>query len=475
MQLHDKQREIASSDAQFKVIRFGRKGGKTAYEVENISFKGTAPLSMQSHLTKKVIPIRHVVYIAPTQKQARSIIWEPLKTRLHVIGKIKESTLEIELPTSDGSKAIVHVLGWENRENLRGMFDVIHITFDETDTMKNFFVSFDEIFQPMVLDANCSMDFIGTPKKENPNIKRLEKNALDGNPLWENFAATSKDNPHISQKALEMLTANMDKTAYKQEILAEHVEDSGALFRYTALVDMFTNTITKSSEKYLIVDVADDGMDSSVFSFWEGLECYRIEQFERLNTETIISKIREYAASDRIPYSQIAVDAIGVGAGVASSSLLDGITGYKSSLSAIKTDVDPVRLPNVHYTKDAPLTTEYRNLRSQCIFELARHVNDHNIAAKIEDVRIKEAIIEELATYQDASSGDGKRMATMKKDVKELIGRSPDLSDTFIMRMYFVIKEKLLPYQSEQAARVYDELQNQFNKNERNQANNSSR
>ena len=149
---------------------------------------------------------------------------------------------------------------------------------------------------------------------------------------------------------------------------------------------------------------------------------------------------------------------------------------FKSSHSAIKTDIDPVRLPNVHYTKDAPLTTEYKNLRSQCIFELARHINDHKIAAKIEDVRIKEEIIEELATYQDASPGDGKRMATKKEDIRELIGRSPDVSDTFIMRMFFVLKEKMLPgVQSEQAQKVYNELQNQFTRAERRQHMNSTK
>jgi hypothetical protein len=238
---------------------------------------------------------------------------------------------------------------------------------------------------------------------------------------------------------------------------------------------MFTNTVVKSPEKYLVVDIADDGSDKTVFTFWQGLECYRIEQFERLNTESIINQIREYASQDRIPYSQIAVDAIGVGAGVASSSLLDGIIGYKSSHQAIKTDIDPVRLPNVHYQDHAPLISEYKNLRSQCVFTLAQHVNDHKIAVKIEDVRVKEKIIEELSLYQDASQGDGKRMATQKDDIKEILGHSPDISDTLIMRMFFVVREKMLPYQSEQEARVFDELISQFERNERNTANNSTK
>jgi hypothetical protein len=141
----------------------------------------------------------------------------------------------------------------------------------------------------------------------------------------------------------------------------------------------------------------------------------------------------------------------------------------------MRTDADPVRLPNVHYTKDAPLITEYKNLRSQCVFTLAQLVNDHKIAARIDDVRIKERIIEELGLYQDASTGDGKRMATPKEDIKALLGRSPDISDTLIMRMFFVLRDKLLPDQSETASRVRTELINQFERNLTRQQHNSSR
>lgn len=461
MNLHEKQKEIARSDARFKVIRAGRRSGKTTYEIESLVFNAVSGKN------------RTVFYIAPTQIQARSTIWEALKSRLANIGEPHEQRLEMKVPTQDGGTSLIKIAGWENRENFRGQ-SAHHITFDETDTMKDFFIGWQEIFRPSLIDTVGTADFIGTPHKENPNLRRLEKQA-EADAEWQAFHFTSWDNPNLPKEELYTAQKELDKSTYRQEIMAEYVENLGALFRYSALVDMFSNSITKSNEKYLIVDIADDGQDSTAFAFWQGLECYRIEKFERLNTESIINQIREYAASDQIPYSQIAVDAIGVGAGVASSSLLDGIVGFKSSLGAIKTDLDPVRLPNVHYTSHAPLTTEYRNLRSQCIFELARCVNDHDIAVKIDYVRIREAIIEELSTYQDVSTGDGKRMATKKEDVKELIGRSPDLSDTLIMRMYFEIRERLTPYRSEQAAKVYHSLQNQFARNEANLFKNNTR
>ena len=53
-----------------------------------------------------------------------------------------------------------------------------------------------------------------------------------------------------------------------------------------------------------------------------------------------------------------------------------------------------------------------------CLY-LADKVNNHKIASRVTG-EFKEKIIEELSAYQDASSGDGKRMATQKEDVKLL-------------------------------------------------------
>lgn len=466
MQLHPAQIRIAESLARFKVTRAGRKGGKTAYEVESISYKATEKAEFLN-LSKTVFKTgRKVLYIAPTQSQARKIIWEALKTKFAGVGKPSEQMLEMRVPNLDGEYTTIYVGGWENRENYRGLADVIHITVDEVDTLKDFFLSWKEIFRPMFLDTGGTADFIGTPNKRQPNLRRLEIEA-QGRDNWACFHFTSKDNPYISREELAEVLKDFggDPTSYKQEILAEHVEDEGALFRYTSLVDMFSNSIDESNENYMTVDIADDGTDKTIFTYWKGLDAYEIQQYSQMRTEGIIEKIREEAGQRKIPYSHIAVDAIGVGAGVASSSLLDGIVGYKSSYSAIKTDQDPVYLPNTNYRKDFRLVTDYKNLRCQCVFTLANLVNTHKIAVSFNDEEIKEKIIAELGQYQDVTVGDVKRMATSKEQVKEVLGRSPDTSDTLIMRMYFEVRKKVLPYQSEQMTRVLQQQDAIFRKN----------
>lgn len=460
MNPHDKQIQVIQSSARFKVIRAGRRSGKSTLEIEDMCFDAVSEKD------------RNIFYIAPTQKQARSIIWEALKARLGGIGIPNESRLEMKVPTADKGFSTIYIAGWENRENFRGMKAYKEV-FDEVDTMKDFFIGWQEIFRPALTDTGGGATFIGTPKKENPNLRRLE-NIAEKDTDYESFHFTTWDNPYIPRSEIEKAEKELDYDTFKQEFLAEYLDNAGALFHYDALVDVFSNTVVKENNRYLLIDVADDGSDKTIFSFWEGLEEYKREEFERLNTETIVSKTKEYTVADRIPMSHVAVDAIGVGAGVASNSILDGIIGYKSSYAPIKTDTDIVRLPNVGYVKEVPLVSDYKNLRSQCLFTLADYVNNHKIASKITG-RQKEVIIEELSNYQDASKGDGKRMPTQKEEVKEIIGRSPDASDTWIMRMFFVIRGKMLPNQSESYHRII-EIQNQrMMINKKNMKSNSTR
>ena len=105
MLLHDKQKEIVRHDARFKVARAGRKGGKTSLEIEVLCYKATVKAERLG-VAKTVFPTgRKVLYIAPTQDQARNIVWEALKTRLQGIGVKNEQQLSMTVPNEDGGKS----------------------------------------------------------------------------------------------------------------------------------------------------------------------------------------------------------------------------------------------------------------------------------------------------------------------------------------------------------------------------------
>jgi len=63
-----------------------------------------------------------------------------------------------------------------------------------------------------------------------------------------------------------------------------------------------------------------------------------------------------------------------------------------------------------------------RIYEAKCVFTLSDKNQTINLIASMMSGRQKEAIIEELSNYQDTSKGDGKRMATQKEEVKDIIG-----------------------------------------------------
>ena len=90
MNLYDKQQNMVKSNARFKVVRAGRRAGKSTYSIEEMCYEAMTGND------------RNVFYIAPTQIQSRKIIWEALKSRLGGIGEANESRLEVRLPTTQG-------------------------------------------------------------------------------------------------------------------------------------------------------------------------------------------------------------------------------------------------------------------------------------------------------------------------------------------------------------------------------------
>jgi hypothetical protein len=121
-----------------------------------------------------------------------------------------------------------------------------------------------------LIDRAGSADIIGTPKTENPNLRRLEKEG-ETDKEWQAFHFTSWDNPSLPRSELEKAKAEMDGITCRQEIMAEYVENAAALFKYTALLDLFSNTITKAADRFRTVDIAEDG-SKTIFNVWEGLE-----------------------------------------------------------------------------------------------------------------------------------------------------------------------------------------------------------
>lgn len=215
--LHPAQRQIAQSSARFKVLRCGRRFGKTTEAIEEMV--GTCLFAPAP-----------VAYFATTRDQARDIVWAELLQK--VVGTTNyvehnEQRLEVTLKRPDGTVNRIRLFGWENIETARGKKYSL-VVLDELDSMRAFEKHWREIIRPTLADYKGSALFMGTPKGYK-SLYRLEKLAI-GNQNYAVFHYTSYDNPYIDPDELEGMKSEMTATQYAQEMLAEYHKMEGLIY-----------------------------------------------------------------------------------------------------------------------------------------------------------------------------------------------------------------------------------------------------
>jgi len=218
----------------------------------------------------------------------------------------------------------------------------------------------------------------------------------------------------------------------------EYDDDPSKLFEYDDIMDLFTNTPDKSEEKYLSCDVARFGADKTVICYWEGLHCKSVQTYAKTAVDEVVELLRNIAEKKQVKMSKIIVDEDGVGGGVVDT--LKGCKGFVNNSKAIQ--------PRAA-TSDETRKVNYSNLKTQCYFTLASLVSVGKIGIGGIDTKEKEDLVLELEQIKQKDiDKDGKISLIGKEQIKENIGRSPDISDAIMMRMYFeLVKSPILkPY-----------------------------
>lgn len=223
---HPLQKEFIDSPAKRKVIRAGRRSGKTI---------GMSILAVNAFLSGA-----RVLYATPTEEQIQTFFFAVKKyLRSAIEAKIfvkNEVFHTIELA---GTKQRIRAKTAYNADTLRGDYCNVLI-LDEFQLMNE--ETWGVVGAPMLLDNDGTAVFVYTPpsltsrtrsRARDPRhaAKMFQRAKADTSGRWESFSFTSFDNPYISKVALGDITQDMTNLAYRQEILAEDVEEiPGALW-----------------------------------------------------------------------------------------------------------------------------------------------------------------------------------------------------------------------------------------------------
>lgn len=215
--LFGKQAEIRDDPALRKVLVCGRQFGKTL-----LASDAAVELAMQG---------RRVLYAAPTATQTNQF-WDYCKAWLEapidakIIHKNETDRILQFLPTANGLAGRIRCQTAWNADTLRGGHEDL-LMLDEFAYMDE--EAWGKVGAPMLLRTNGAAWFISTPRRRN-HFYRFYQRALRDGVRWKAWHCTSLENKHLSTEALEEITRDMTQDDYRQEILAEFLEDSGSVF-----------------------------------------------------------------------------------------------------------------------------------------------------------------------------------------------------------------------------------------------------
>jgi len=231
--------------------------------------------------------------------------------------------------------------------------------------------------------------------------------------------ALAIDNPFISPHYIESLKT-LDNQSRERLLYGnwEYDDNNNALIEYDKIIDMFTNEHIPNGKGYISADIARFGKDNTLIMVWSGFRVIEIHKLSHKATSEVAAFIKHLSKKHSIPYSQIICDEDGVGGGVVDY----GFKGFVNNSKA--------------------LTGNYINLKSECYYKLAELINEAGVWVITEDVTIKKELTEELEWVQRHNADKDGKLAVLPKDkVKEHLGRSPDISDALMMRMWFELKK----------------------------------
>lgn len=228
---HEKQRDFIDSQAPRIIIRAGRRSGKT--------------VGIAIHAVRQFLAGKRVLYGTPTADQLDAFWFEVKRALAEPIEEgIYYKNESMHIIERAGTKQRIRGKTCWNADTLRGDSADLLI-LDEYQLMNE--DAWELVGAPMLLDHNGDAVFIYTPpslhsrsvtKARDPRhaSKLFAAAQADTSGRWQATHFTSYDNPHISETALADLANDMTRLAYRQEILAEDVEEvPGALWTLSEL------------------------------------------------------------------------------------------------------------------------------------------------------------------------------------------------------------------------------------------------
>ena len=213
IQLLDWQQEVWNDPTRFKVVAAGRRTGKSRLAAYLLVVNG-----LQADKG-------HVFYVAPTQGQARDIMWNLL---LDIGKEVIKSSHVNNMQITLINDVIISLKGADRPETMRGV-SLAYLVMDEYADMKP--DVWELILRPALADYSAPALFIGTPMGRN-HFYDLYRNAEIGDdPDFAAWHYTSYDNSLIDKTEIDRAKKSMSSYAFRQEFMASFEARGSEMFK----------------------------------------------------------------------------------------------------------------------------------------------------------------------------------------------------------------------------------------------------
>ena len=230
------QQEVFEDDSRFKVIAAGRRTGKSRLAAWKLIIEGLQ--------CKR----GHVFYVAPTQGQARDIMWQTLlEVGNPVIASSHINNLQIKLVNG----ATIALKGADRPETMRGV-SLSFLCMDEYADMKP--EVWEQILRPALADQKGDAMFIGTPMGRNHFYDLFQYASISEDEQWKGWHFTSYDNPLLDKEEINAAKKSMSAFSFRQEFMASFEAAGGELFKEEHI--KFCEEEPEEGQFYIAVDLA---------------------------------------------------------------------------------------------------------------------------------------------------------------------------------------------------------------------------
>ena len=230
------QQEVWEDDTRFKIVAAGRRTGKSRL--------AAWLLIVNALQTER----GQVFYVAPTQGQARDIMWQtllelgnPVITGSHI------NNLQIKLVNG----ATISLKGADRPETMRGV-SLKFLVLDEYADMKP--DVFEQILRPALADQKGCAMFIGTPMGRNHFYELYKYADLGDDETYKAWHFTSYDNPILDPNEIDTAKKSMSSYAFRQEFMASFEARGSEMFKEDWV--KFDEEGIDEGDYYIAIDLA---------------------------------------------------------------------------------------------------------------------------------------------------------------------------------------------------------------------------